>query len=296
MRLLSMPRTVLVAVALTLAVTPAAGQNEVDLLQRIERLQAQVQALTGTVEDLLFRVQDLERLAEVLRADNEALYQLLTEAGIGPVAGVAEPDPTPEGDPEPAIVLPVDPPAGDPVPAAPAVAGGADGPLDLAGALRPDGAFNLDAQPAAGDVAAVDPAAPADPVPPAALGDPFADYDRGYQQVLNGDYEEAEATFQAFLAAYPGHALSGDARFWLAESQYSRALYREAATEFYNVYVAFPEHEKAPEMLLKLGMSLAALDEVESACDTFAVTLQSFPDAANALRQRVAEEQANAGC
>ncbi len=304
MHLMSMPRAVLVAAAFTLVALPAKAQNQADLQLRIDRLQTQVQELTGMVEDLTFRVQDLERLVEVLRADNEALFQILAEAGISGVAATpapaenepvvvaapAEDAPVVEG---PALVA-ADPPAAE---APPANDGGGGGPLDLAGALRPDGGFNLDAPPGAddgGDVAAVDPAA--NPSPPAALGDALSVYDRGYNQVLNGDYSEAEQTFQSFLAAYPGHELTGDARFWLAESLYSRGAYREAATEFYNVYVAFPGHEKAPEMLLKLGMSLASLGQTESACDTFALTLQSFPDAANALRQRVAAEQANAGC
>ena len=53
---------------------------------------------------------------------------------------------------------------------------------------------------------------------------------------------------------------------------------------------------KAPDALLKLGLSLAGLGERDAACSTFAAVLKQYPDASNALRQRVKVEQASASC
>jgi len=45
-----------------------------------------------------------------------------------------------------------------------------------------------------------------------------------------------------------------------------------------------------------LGISLAQLGQLESACDVFVQVSARFPDASNAIRRRVETELANAGC
>ena len=49
-------------------------------------------------------------------------------------------------------------------------------------------------------------------------------------------------------------------------------------------------------MLLKLGVSLSALDNKDVACATFAQVTKKYPKAAPAVIERVAAEQAKAGC
>lgn len=291
MRIRSFMSTAWLALGLVIAVqSPSHAQDGAELSLRIDRLESQLRTLTGLIEELTFQVEDLERLVVVLRADNEALYRLLAEAnGEVDVAPAVIAEPQVVG--APAVAL------GE-VPAAP-LPQAAGGPLDLTQALRPDGALNIDgvgnvAEPIiTPEVAALDPGAAAQPL---ITGDAAADYDLGYRYVLNGDYVLAEQSFRSFLSAYPGHQLTVDARFWLAESMLSRQMYSEAAAEFYDAYVANPQHQKAPEMLLKLGISLVQLGQVESACGTFEQVLQRYPGASSALLQRVAVEQANAGC
>lgn len=314
-------KSIAVVLGLALAGGPALAQDNTELLQRVERLDNQIRTLTATVEELTFRVSDLEQIIELLRADNEALYQILDAAGIDPFAiGSGEPASTPAPAaeaPAPAVEAPAPvvetPAASAPQLGAPpqnlgvvpadndaivpdaAVAGG---PLDLARALRPDGSLNIDGAQAPVTPESTPVLAPQAAIGPQAAitGDAMTDYNAGYQLVLNGDYAEAETAFRSFLAAYPGNALAVDARFWMAESMLSRGMYREAASEFYDAYIANPNHEKAPDMLLKLGISMAALGQIESACGTFEQVLQRYPDAPNALVQRVGAEQANAGC
>jgi TolA-binding protein len=45
-----------------------------------------------------------------------------------------------------------------------------------------------------------------------------------------------------------------------------------------------------------LALSLPGLDERDAACSTYAEVLKKYPDSSNALRQRVAAEQAVANC
>ena len=71
---------------------------------------------------------------------------------------------------------------------------------------------------------------------------------------------------------------------------------RDAADEFLSAYKTYPKSGKAPDTLLKLGLSLAGLGEREAACSTYAEVLKKYPQASKALRQRVQNEQALAAC
>lgn len=128
------------------------------------------------------------------------------------------------------------------------------------------------------------------------LGVPSADYDQAYSAILSGDYALAEVAFRNFLANYPADARVPDARYWLGESLFARGQYSDAADEFLAGYKANPEGGKAPDTLLKLGLSLAGLGEAGAACSTYAEVLRKYPDASKSLHDRVAAEQAVAGC
>lgn len=144
----------------------------------------------------------------------------------------------------------------------------------------------------------------ANPQVAAVTGNAQADYDRFYQLILNGDDVAAEQGFRVFLATYPGNALTVDAQYWLAESIFSQAtapgapttLYVDAANAFLTAYRAAPQGDKAPDALLKLGMALVALGQVQDGCSTFAQVLATYPNASNVLRERVTTEQRNARC
>ncbi|WP_421724718.1 tol-pal system protein YbgF [Bauldia sp.] len=130
----------------------------------------------------------------------------------------------------------------------------------------------------------------------ASLGEPRADYDRAYNSILTGDYERAEAWFRGFLTTYPQDTRAADAQYWLGESLFARGQYGPAADEFLAGYKSYPQSAKAPDTLLKLGLSLAGLGEREAACQTYAEVLRKYPESSNALRDRVAAEQAVASC
>ena len=106
------------------------------------------------------------------------------------------------------------------------------------------------------------------------------------------NYEAAQVAFAEFLAEHGDHALAGNAQYWLGETFYVRGNFSEAASTFIEGYQKFPEGSKAPDNLLKLGMSLAALDQKSDACATFAELLSRFDDANDNLTRRATQEQA----
>lgn len=121
-------------------------------------------------------------------------------------------------------------------------------------------------------------------------------YQVAYAHVLSGDYALAESEFRDFIAAYPSSAKIADANFWLGEALYSQGNYNEAAKTFLNAHQTYNTSPKAPEMLLKLGMSLAALDNTETACATLREVSKRYPKASRAVVSKVASEQKRLSC
>jgi TolA-binding protein len=71
---------------------------------------------------------------------------------------------------------------------------------------------------------------------------------------------------------------------------------RSLGTTFLDSHQKYPKAEKAPETLLKLGMSLAALDNRDTACATYQEVLKRYPKASSSVRQKVAAEEKRTGC
>lgn len=93
-----------------------------------------------------------------------------------------------------------------------------------------------------------------------------ATYENAFSLIKNAKYDAAEREFQAFLNAYPDHVLAGNAKYWLGETFYVRGEYDRAARIFAEGYQQYPKGAKAPDNLLKLGMSLAGMGKTSDAC------------------------------
>jgi tol-pal system protein YbgF len=109
-------------------------------------------------------------------------------------------------------------------------------------------------------------------------------------------YPAAEAAFKEFIVAHPKDQMAGNAQYWLGETYYARGKYMEAATAFADGYKRYPKSAKAPDALLKLGMSLARAEQKQNACIALAKLGNEFPHAAASVRQRAASEIKKLGC
>lgn len=121
-------------------------------------------------------------------------------------------------------------------------------------------------------------------------------YDLGYKSLLAGDYRASEAIFRAFQERYPSDTLISDASFWLGESLYGQNRYREAAQAYIDVQRNYKDSPRGPENLLKLGMSMAHLDEKKVACSTFSEVTKRYKNADAAVIKRVKDEQSRNKC
>jgi len=121
-------------------------------------------------------------------------------------------------------------------------------------------------------------------------------YQSAYEQILAGEYPAAEAGFAEFIADHPDSKRIADANFWLGEAQFSQGKYNDAAKTFLDGYKAYGKSAKAPEMLLKLAMSLAKLDSKDTACSTLRQVPKAYPKASRAIISKVASEQKRLAC
>lgn len=126
--------------------------------------------------------------------------------------------------------------------------------------------------------------------------DPNALYKAAYQYVLSGDYKAAETGFREHIKRYPADPMTADARYWLGESLYAQERYPEAATVFIDTQRDYPQSNRGPENMLKLGMTLQKMDSHDVACATFEQIPTRYPKASAAVLKRVADERARNHC
>ena len=262
------------------AIHPVMAQ---DSALRLSQMEDQMRQLVGQIENLNIELRQTKEQLARMQADAEFRLQQLEGGAPGTTAGAQAPAGVPA-------------PAPAPTPLAPAEVQTAPGPQIL-GTL----------------------AVPADPVPaPAAPGIesllpesveamsldgaslPQADtpdglYQQSYEALLRSQFGVAQTGFKDFLTRYPQHELAGNANYWLGESLYSQTNYKDAAQVFLDGYKTYPKDAKAPDTLLKLGMSLRQLGQKPQACTVFQSVNVKFPKATE-TRKRAQAEAKRAGC
>jgi len=127
-------------------------------------------------------------------------------------------------------------------------------------------------------------------------GDAQSLYEQGYGALLQHDYAGAEGAFRRLVDSYPNDPLAGNAQYWLGESFYARGEYKNAADAFLKGYKKYKAGQKAPDTLLKLGMTLAELGQKDAACSTFGELKTKFPSAPEHIREEAKSERKKAGC
>lgn len=144
------------------------------------------------------------------------------------------------------------------------------------------------------------------PTPPAAAapsgkgklpaGTPQERYNYAYKLLVQSDYADAESAFREFLGAHPQDALAGNAQYWLGETYYVRQQFEPAAQAFLKGYQGYPKGAKAPDSLLKLGMSLAAMKKNPEACAALGQLGKDFPQAPPHVKDAAVRERSKIGC
>ena len=196
-----------------------ASEGLVRLFEEVESLGTEIRELRGQIEVQSHAIEQLRQRQRQLYLDTDQRLQRL-ESG-SPPAQAAGPLPQPSGQAAPAQL-----------PASGTAAGAAPMP---------------EPAPAASAAAGTD----------AATGvDPFAEqqaYQRAFDLLKSGRYEDAAGAFRQFIAEYPSGSYADNARYWLGETYYITRRFAESVQEFQRLVAQHPNSQKLTHALLKIG-------------------------------------------
>lgn len=296
----------------------AEPQGDTDLVVRLDRLENQIRQLTGAIEQLQFRNQQLEQQLKRMQDDSEFRFQQLGSKAAPPQTRSAPPPlqaaPPPAQAPASGRRSDVFDPSQHPnSPGAPRALGGGPAVPGIAPiAAAEDAAVGAPGGRAAGaplDLSTLAGNAPGAPEAPRAAPPadrrlatlppsqtPKDEYDLAYGYVLRKDYALAEQGFRDYLRKYRGDKAEPDAHYWLGETYFQRQRYQDAADSFLVVVRNFESSGKAPDALLRLGQSLAALGQKELACASYGEIARKYPRASGGVKRTVEQEQKRAKC
>ena len=239
---------------------PATSNNEL----RISELERQLRDMTGQIEQANFTAKKAQADLEKVKGDYDLRLQALEHKSVVTPAAV------PAAKPEASLTT-------------------KDDSLVVSASDEDQTSAKL-----AGTATAETPKAPA------RLGEekpkPDKLYDDAYKAMQTKDYAKAQALYQQFLTENPKHSLAGNAQYWLGESYYARADYKNSGTAFAEAYQKYPKSPKAPDSLLKLGLSLSAQSRPKDACVVYKQLVKTYPTASNTIATKAESELKRLKC
>jgi tol-pal system protein YbgF len=125
--------------------------------------------------------------------------------------------------------------------------------------------------------------------PPGATGDPNQFYDQATLDLTQGRYALALQGYREFLRRYPAVELSDNAQYGVGESFFAQSAFDSAASEYARVEAQYPQGDKVPAALYKLGLTQERLDRKDAARKTFDELIRRFPNSGEAqlARERI---------
>ncbi|MSP50383.1 MAG: tol-pal system protein YbgF [Alphaproteobacteria bacterium] len=246
---------------------------------RLSQIEETLRELTGKIEEISYANEQTRRQVDKLSGDIDVRFQQLEPGRPGQGQAGAPPSPSQAAGPGPASTsgnlgsltqgqLQANPPPPPP----PAGQGRPTQPPPQQQATRPP-------------VASILPD-----------GSPEEQYKFAFNILLQNDYDQAERAFRAYIDKHPTDPRSENARYWLAETFYVRDKFEPASAAFAEAYQKAPSGQKAPDNLLKLGMSLGKLNKPREACAAFQRLGEAFPNAPGTVKSRAQAEKQRLNC
>lgn len=221
------------------------SQVLLEMLSRLEALQRETQELRGTLEEQSHRTNSLEQRQRELYLDVDRRLRQIESAAANANANVGvAPDPVESPSS-------IEPPAVGAATAAAAAVATEAASTSAAASVAASGSQDAHAERDA--------------------------YDRAFDMVKAGRYEDSIAAFRGFLSRYPSSEYAANAQYWLGEANYVSRRFDEAAQEFGKVIQFYPDSGKASDALLKLGFSQYELQQWDQAGVTLERVVERYP-------------------
>lgn len=270
-----------------------AAQQEV----RMQQIQQQMSDLTGQIERVELKVNDVAAQLERMQKDYEYRLGALEGGGMPPAGadGMAtSPGAVSDGTGPsltPATPMP-EPQSGTGQPAVPSGQPGVLGTIDSSAQLpqAPAGA----AEDAAARAAQQTAMPSGGVVLPGET--PREQYEYATNLIQRGAYDQAEIALKTFIQQHPKDELTGNAQYWLGETFYVRNDFKNAAVAFAEGYQKYPDSQKAPDNLLKLAMALGQQGQKDNACVALKQLEKRYPDASASIKDRAIKAKQRYSC
>lgn len=218
--------------ALNVAKPPPSLTTDYEMMKRIDQMQAEVQQLTGKVEEQAFQIEELKKQQKTMYTDfDDRLQSIENKSGASqpsseiPADTSGSVDPGSSGSESPAPAD-VDQPTG------------AEQPQDKSSAAAPAlaaSAQSLDTSPAQVSDAEKQ------------------EYQQAYDDLRNGRTAQAITEFNAYIANHPDSGYASNSQYWLGEAHRVNQDNVSARKAFNDVVANYPNSAKVPDALLKLG-------------------------------------------
>jgi tol-pal system protein YbgF len=105
-------------------------------------------------------------------------------------------------------------------------------------------------------------------------------FSRSYEDALSKfyakRYQEAIEQFNALVAQFPDHSLASNCAYWVGESHFGAANYRDSINAF-NKVLSYPKSLKKDDALLMLGRAHLQLNQKDEARQAFNRLISEYP-------------------
>jgi len=243
---------------------PSSTNTMLEMMGRIDQLQAEVQQLNGKVEEQANQITELKKRQSTMYSDFDERMQNIENKTASPDQGVPETpvEPSASGDTE---VTQPEAPVSSPAPevAAPAPVENKEQVSAPADAVPP---------------AEAAPAAAPKPEAVQASDDEKQEYQQAYNSLRNGHTDQSITELTAYLEKYPAGGLSSNAQYWLGEAYRVKQDNDSARKAFNDVIDKYQGSAKVPDALLKLGYIEMELKNTAKAREYLTRVTSDFPN------------------
>lgn len=204
--------------------SPSTTNAVVELMGRLEQLQAEVQQLTGKVEEQAYLIAEMKKSQSTLYSDFDERMQRLEKKTEGAKPLSAESSQMPVGTVESEAKV------AEPSVATPEVK---QAPVQKQDVVQASDGVVVPSQPP--------------------TGDEKQQYQQAYEALRNGHTAQAIAEFNGLLTKNPKSEYANNAQYWLGEAYRVNQDIDSARKAFNSVIENYSGSSKVPDALLKLG-------------------------------------------
>ncbi|MEI6697307.1 MAG: tol-pal system protein YbgF [Bacteroidota bacterium] len=235
-----------------------------ELLGRLEQLQAEVQQLTGKVDEQAYRIDELKKHQSTMYSDFDERIQGIENKANGVVTPVAGSSSEADGA------------ANESVPSSPASESVlVDQPVPVNSSVSSD-APAVESSSAEKVTESESPKPQVEHV--SASSDEKQNYQKAYNELRNGHTKQSIEQFNAYLTNFPSGVYANNAQYWLGEAYRVDQDNNASRKAFNDVIEKYPDGSKVPDALLRLGMLEMEQKNVEKAREYFTRVTTEYPN------------------